>query len=747
MINSFLKSLKNPQTITLLILCLIFFVVPFLIQGTDYIVGGDDMKLYYIFPEMYLKNYSFNIASDNTLAGALTGYSSVSYFAPFFAVIYILKFIPVNTQAFMYGLNFAFGFFFFYKFLGLYIDIKNTWNVFLAKVLASVFYIFSPFLNETLYSHQLMHLYLVAILPTTLFLFIKGIRGKDLRYVLGSVLLFSIVSTTYNSLPFTASFAIPLFPILIYEFWNNKKTFLVFSLIAVSVFVGLNFYWIFHIVYGVFHNTGLTNNIALFSTGDSNTDNIRIVMGVSRLFSPLNQIFQTMISGVYIFHSLTQAIGILFILVILIAGSLLSIEGNNKTSTRYSLFLFSLLLSWFLFSPNFGNWGPNLFLFFTKTVPLFGMFRNMYDKFAPALAFFYAVSFGISLATLVTSIKNKKLVNILFICLAVVLLIHTPRLLSPFANDRESLTRITGQFNDDYMNLLKYIKTIPDASRVAWIPLNAATYANIEDKNGNFYSGLSPFRVLANRSDYTGRFSFLTQKDVFLGDKVFLWLKNGEYEKVGETLQKVNARYIIVDHQTLPQSMQSFMFGGEDKLLLTYQGEEFQKEILGEKIRDFGLRYSLYYINGKYANDTLFLSDEISSFPDTFNNLDYRKITSSHYKGTVTNLSSDKKLVFLDPFNSDWKLYLIKDGKRELYQNGKNTVAFDYANAWDINYEELKTYYGNFITYTSDSTFMFDWELYFEPQKYTIYLYSISISVFLIVISYIFWPRKADKLP
>ncbi len=700
------------------------------------------MKLYYLFPKEYLQNFSFNIITDNTLAGAMTGYASVAYFAPFFFVIYILKFIPVNAQALMYGLNFACGFLFFYKFLSLYITGKDTnWRVFISKTLASIFYVFFPILNETLYSHQLMHMYLISILPATLYFFILGVRNKNLKAICLSILIFSIFSTTYNGLPFTAAFAICLIPLMLYEFWKNKKSFLIYLVIAGITFLFLNLFWIFHIVYGVVHNTGLTNSVALFSSGDASNDNLRIVAGVSRMFSPLNQVFLTLKSGVYTLTSLSQILSVVFLAVILIAVIALK-NTKNEVSTIFYLFLLSLMISWFLFMPNFGNWGPNLFLYFTSHVPLWGMFRNMYDKFSLTFGFFYAASFGVSLAIIAQSIKGDFAVKVLFSIIILVLFFNIPRVLNPFTKDRESLTRISGEFNQDYTELISYVKSIPDASRIAWLPLNAPTYASIEDTNGNFYTGLSPMRILANKSDFAGRFSFLTQQDVYLGDKVFQWLKEGDYARVAATFQNLNIGYLIIDHQLPPPEMQSFFYGGEKRELLDFQGEQFQKEILGLKVRDFGHRYSLYTINTNYANDTLFLADNYNDFPVFPTSLTYTKEASFQYNGEIKNLNENKKFIFLDPFNSDWTLYLVKNGKDIPYKSSRNIVAHGYANAWDLDYAEIKNDYTPYITLSDNGSVDFKWKLYFEPQKYNKYVYLLSLVTFILTISYIIIPKR-----
>lgn len=712
------------------IICLLLFIAPIILMGRNYIVGGDDMKLYYLFPKEYLENFTFNLISENTLAGAITGYGTVSYFAPFFAFILLLKTILpfLNTQAVMYGLNFSLGFFFFYKFLQLYIpNLKKIWKLEIVLIIASVSYVFSPFLNETLLSHQMMHLYLISIVPAVFYYLIRAIREGEIRYALISVLIFSIFSTTLNSMPYFAAYVICLLPLLFYEIVHSgKKSFLPVIISGISCIL-LNFYWIFFFILGIIHNTGLSE---AFSGTSFENENIRIATGVSTLFSPLNQIFQTMIPGTY--HiSLLIFFNILYITLIVVAGYLVK-KAEKKT---YYLVLLCFLVSWFFFSPNFGSWGPNLFVWLTKNIPAWGMFRNMYDKFAPAFAFTYALAFGYGLSLIIPKL-NRRFTIVLLTIFTFVTLLHLPNILNPFAKDRDGLSKITGDFNPDFWNLVSYFKTNDNQSRVLWLPLNAPTYVAIEDSNtGNYYTGLSPFRVLAGRSDLTGKYSFLTQHDIFLGDKVFDDLKNGNYDKVGTVLQELNVGFIIVDHQKVPRNLEEYYYGGVGLPLLNYQDASFRSEILGDKLADFGSRYSVYEINPRYA------SNHISLENDKAGGIHYSKINSEEYSIDVTHLSTDTQLQFFDAYNKEWNLQI---GDID-YAKSQNTVLNDYANSWHLNKSEIEQKYPKNITKNTDGSINFQLHLFFSPKRYNTFVYGVSTLALATILLYLCIPKRIFK--
>lgn len=706
-------------------ICCLLFIIPILLMGDRYIVGGDDMKLYYIYPDAYLKNYTFNLISDNSWSGALAGYTANAYFAPFFATIWVLKtLVPfMNTQALLYGLNFVLAFLFFYKILSLYIDTQTQSRSLsvTAKVIASFAYIFSPFLDSSLFSHQMMHMYLVSLVPVCLYLFVRGIRSSKIHYVLGSVLVFSLFSTTYNAMPYFAAYLVCLLPILLYEMFQNKTRFVFYGLLSALVFLCLNMYWIFHLLNSSLSNTGLP---PAFGGEIFENENVRIASGVSRMFSPLNQLFQTTISGQYFITDLFQKLQVIPVIIILVGAYQSSISRN----TRYFVVLLSFLLSWYFFSPNFADWGPSLFVWLTQHVPFWGMFRNMYDKFAPALAFCYALCFGVSLHFIIITkfVNLKRISYVICIILLAVTFTHIPRIINPFASDRESMFRITGKFNNDFQELITYLSNDTSESRVLWLPLNVPTYTLIKDtESDSYYSGLSPLRVLSDRTDIAGRFSFLTQNDIFLGDKVFSWLKEKEYVRVANLLRELNVSYVIVNHEEVPQSLQSFYYG-TDSNLLEVQGKAFQEEILGKKIQDFGSTYSLYYINDKYRND---------KFMITSGELTYKKTGNDEYSVKISNLSEETTLAFLEPFNNEWKIELLNNGAAPIDLESK--VIYDYANSWRINPTILVKDYSKFITMNSDGSIDLVARIYFYPKNYNMIIYTISIVSAIIVAIYI----------
>lgn len=726
---------------------LLLLIIPLIVGGKYYYVGGDDLKLYYLFPNEYLQNYTFNIVSDNSLGGAKIGYYPVSEIGPFLIfILFLKKSLPlINTQYLMHGFNYAFGFLFFYLFLGFWISDKRFSNI-ITKTNASLFYVFSPLLIQTLYNHQLLPMYLVSIIPTVLFFFMQGIIVKRSVYTLLAALIYSIFGLPINNLPWTVGMAITLIPLFLWLLKRNPVSFLTNSVIFVITFVLLNIHSVYHLFNSSFFAKGLGNVLENYSSAEFIAENKRGILGAATLFSPLSQ-FLLVLDNPGIKRLIPYPIvNSVFIVVISFSTLFFSKIKSKKIKDGYVLAFVGFLIAWFSFSPNFGSWGPQTFLYIVTKFPFLTMFRNMFDKFALPLSFYYAFLFAFSLTILARKYSNKVMIFVLLIS-SLVTIYNGILLFSQNKVHEGTNATITGEFNDDYKNLENYLSSLKNASTIMWVPLTAPNYVSIEDKylSGHYYSGLSPLRVLSSRADYSGRFAFMISKDIFRGDKILKLIQDKRFDDFAREIQRLNVKYIIVDHQVFPESMQSFLYDA-DRKYLNMQNEDFMKVILGKKLKDFGSRYSLFEINEKYNNDKLYLTLDLNMFPKDFGNLQYEKLTSSSYRIHIRNLQGVQKLVFLDPFYKEWSLYFEKDGQRIPFQNHQNFVVFDYANGWNIDPTVIKKEFKNFYKKNASNGIDFDLVLSFEPEVISPVLFNISTLTYVISFLIIFNWGITEKL-
>jgi len=710
-------------------------LTPILIFGNKYYVGGDDTRLYYLFPDHFLKSFAVNIISDNALGGANTGYNSAAHFIPFLIFIKFLKtLLPfLNTQYLMYGLNYSFAFIAFFLFISIWIKGKSI-TVFFIKIIASLFFVWSPFLATSLYVHQLPSIYLVSLMPAILYFFSRAVLEKKYSYSVVSIVLFSVLSTTLNTLPWSLPILITGVPLFIYLFIKDKRSFVVNILILFFLGVLLNVFWLFHFVYSNLSNSGIASSAEYYSTDEYNRANIQGIMNLSRILNPLVPIILKKDFRFLENFNLVDLRNVIFIFVITFSSFWINAKKSRPVKSILWVSISGLLLSWFLFSPNFSDWGPNYFLKFVTTFPYGIMFRNMYDKFALPLAFYFAYTLSLSLFLVNKNLKNRYVKHSFLLLIFVVVLSNSKFFfLKPITEDVGDRGFVSGTFNKDFNDLVGFLEAQDNASRILWIPMTAPNYVVVEDGklSGQFYSGLSPLRILANRSDYVGRYSFLLPGDVFYGDKIFKLVQERDYENFAKELQKLNVRYLVYNKQDIPEEMKDYIYD-QDRKYLNLQDDKFKNYVFGRKIRNFGEHYTLYEINDEFLNDKLYVTPDVQKFLSVFTDLEYSKEASYLYQVKIMNLKSPTNLVFLEPYYKDWVLY-VSNGEVILpYKKGENFLVHDWANAWEIDPKEIKEIFDrSFYKTNGDGSIEINLSLYFEPQKFNKKLYFTSISAYL----------------
>lgn len=727
-----MRILRNRKFLLLFLITLILILIPQLFWGKLYIVGGDDSRLYYIFPQQFLDNFVFKISSDNILS-TIAGYSSRSFLAPIIFIIFLLKKIPfLNVQFLMYGLNLGLGFLFFYCFLGLFIKNDSSYK-FNVKIVASLFYIFSTYLINTLYVNQLLAVYLIFTMPCSLYLFLKGAREEKIALVLLSVLVYSIFSSTFNTVPWSLALFIILIPVFIYFFFEKKIIFLKYGLIFFITFVLLNLHWLLNLFYSYYNNTGSVSALEYYSSGQFKLGSGLLIKQVAGIFSPLNAVFNerdTMIIKNYSFLTLLKGI---FFLVIVSAGLFIK-KTEHPLKKYYLVSLSSLLLAFFFFSPNFGDWSANVFIFLNDNVPFFSMFRNMYDKFSFALAFSYAFAFAISATVLAEKIKNKKSILVFLIIFLIIIFVNARFFIFQTNNDTKAFNSISGIFKNEFYNLTTYAANIIPGSRFLWLPLNYPSYAYLEDANNkeHFYFGTSPFSILTKKLDYTGYLSFGTGGDPDLGGKIFKAIEEKRYSYVGSTFQKLNINYIIDNREKLPNEAKAFLYSGN---MLQIQDKDFRNAILGKEVRNFGNTYVLYEINPDFKSNLFYLANNANDSYVSDMNVKFSQKSNSEYTIILRNIKGKKVLVFQDLYNKGWVLFLSGNKKNIVYQKESNiSLHNNFANGWFMDTEKIKKQFGKeFYTENSNGSINITLSLNFYPQK-LVYIGSIISLITLLSI-------------
>ena len=385
------------QPYALCVIAIALFLIPNLFWGNLYIVGGDDARLYYLYPLEYLKNFSFNVMSGNTLGGNL-GYMPVSYSAPNIAFLAVLKYLfPfVHTQFISYGFIFSLGFLFLHLFFQ-ELTPKKTPFTFAGSIVASLFYIASPYITKTYFQSQFISIFLLMVLPVCLYLFISGLRRKNAARVVASSLFYSVFGASVFGFPWLLPVFLTLIPFFVYLALRYGRYFWRMMIVFIAVFILCNAYWIIHYIIPLLGKTDEANYAATLVSDSFVLQNSNLVSSLLYLNSPINQIIHHIrISWLDRQGAgIGQTIGIVYLAVILVAGTLLH-KVKKSTKILFLTVTGGLLLAMLFFTPNFGLWNLQLFQYLITHIPFFVIFRNMHDKFALAMAFYYAFALWIS---------------------------------------------------------------------------------------------------------------------------------------------------------------------------------------------------------------------------------------------------------------------------------------------------------------------------------------------------------------
>lgn len=665
----------------------LIFVNRIMVSGRLYDVGGDDTRLYYIFPKEILLNFCGNIISNNTL-GTNGAYASVASLAPITLLALIVKsVIPFfNTQSVMMAINISGGFLFFYLLSGLFVKERSVRNVLIRSV-SSLSYVLSVYLIRTVYDHQLLAIYIVGYFPAVLYFTFLGIIKDDMFYTLFGAFVYSLFSGTMLTVPWFGAALFSIFPALCLFVYRYRKVALKHAFLFAIVTVFLNASWLSHQVYPFIAGSRSTGILSKVMSQELRQNNVDLIQSLSHLNEPINQ-FSAYLRSSWsdrMNMQIYQMWGIVYFVLVLTAGLMLGQVSRNLKG-MYLVTAGILLWTMTLVTPNFGDWNVGMFVFFNNRIPLFTMFRNMYDKFAYPMAFAYASVLTVSLVIVDKSIRNRKLFAAILVIVTAVTISNARTFLFPVYTDGGFSTRISGNFNPDYISLAKYIRNMHEPSRFLWLPLNFPSYSVIADAEnpGHYYFGSSPLQFIAGSSDYTGFQSFATESDPDLNFKLMGLFKEKKYNDVARILQRMNVKYVIVDHQKITGS-------GWDRLnlfgIIESQTPEFYTTLLGKRLRDFGITYTLYEVNPNFKNDKIFLTDELGDTIGSIEPVTFKRVSESEYDIWITSPDKQKFLAFLEPYNSLWELSLVNplNGKLTLLPRNGHTKIYRYGNGYALD--------------------------------------------------------------
>jgi hypothetical protein len=572
-----------------------------------YYLGGDDTRLYYLYPWDYFINYASKTGKDIAISNVSTFLPPRSI-APFVLLLSFVKTILpfINLQGLFYSLNIIFGVYFFYRFT-LYITKDKALyskNIFF---ISSCMYVFSIFNFYTLFNSQLMAIYLISIFPFFLYIFTKSIYEKKIYLLLPVAIVFTVFGVTSVSSFWFVATLITVLPLLVYISVPHFRRFVGYGFVLAALLLLCNIYWLVYLPQTtlVDKSANAVNSVVSQDFLLENANGVRSTSEINSLFYPLLNLYHRQIQINFnwpylpIFQSwyfILLPFNIFFISAVFIAGFYMS--PSSKKTFLYVASAFSFIISLYLFTVNvgsltIGNPGISLYVWMVNHIPGFVVFRNMYDKFGHAMAFTFAFLIGMSSLIILQKWKDIKFHKIYIACFGVLVVLQSVPFLTnrfntiPVWTTSHVFQGITS-FNDDYQNLAEYIGKQNESGRYLVLPLSTGNVIPIADGNlpNHYYVGVSPLLILSGKNDYSGFLSFGTDEKP-IKDAVI----NHDFDSIDSILRRGSVSYVIVNKDIPEELAHGYMYPDG---IFDIEDEEFQSHFLGEKIKDFGNRYSLY---------------------------------------------------------------------------------------------------------------------------------------------------------
>lgn len=765
---------NNSKKIILinLLVVVLFLILPYYIFEGKLFIGGDDTRLFYVYPLDWIKNISFfSWFNFSSLGSNNPNQFTIPTLIPF-ALLDILFSNDMFLNYLVFSLVFIAGFLSFQLLISGIIKLENS-RMRLAALLGGLFYVCSPIIIASQISSFLYSVWLISLLPVLTYLFIRYLNSNNFKYVFFAVIFCLLFSISMFSVPWILGYVLSVIPglfIALFLYSRKqvglfiKKMFTFFGIIALS-----QSFWLLPTIMSVlsFDKTSFGSQSISVELGDDFANTVS-ASATGNVVLPLLNLFHRQIAfdfnwslkEIFIyFYDKTFLLNIFFVGIFFYLLLNYRKVFNKSENKVFLIILISFITSLFLFTVNVGFLNDLFNLL--RYIPGFLMFRNFYDKFNLAYILLYSIVITISLVILNRQIKNKiilVLINAIFLILIVVNFLPTKQLLnSPIWTTKNIYSNAV--ISDEYLGFMKDVgNEVRLSGNILSIPLNIAGYTLIKGSSENdIFIGRSPIQLFTRVNDFSGDLSFSPQETSDLNKSI----KNRDYEEINNFLNTHNINYIFLTKNIPKEIMSSYLF---DPLLPSFQDKEFLNALTDKMVvKSYNDNYELYSVKDK--------SSVLQS-----KNIYFQKINPVKYHLYIQNIKNSQDLLFLDSFSDGWKLFLQKNpsnlncnnssisvegivecgGIREYFSindlkysltrnifNNSHDIVYDYANYWKLNTEEvISNYPKDYYVQNSDGSLNIELVLYFVPQNYFYYGTAITIIVFLFFPIYFLIKKK-----
>lgn len=764
------KIINNKIILINTIVCILILLLPYYLFEGKLFIGGDDTRLLYVYPWEFLTNISFFSWYNFSSVGS---FNPNQFSLPFTAVWSILATIIPSKFIIDYlsfSLPLLLGYLYFQKLAG---EILGKASGQLEIGIGAMLYIFSPILIYNQLSVFLYAAWLIGLLPILSYYYLRYLRLEQ-KLDIFKACLFSIwLSLALFSIPWLLGFILPVFIGFIFSttFYKRKAIFYVVkkSLVFLTFLFITQLFWLLPFVMSFFgggNNFG--GKVLSQQVADTFKSTVLATASGNPLF-PFINLFHRQIAFDYnwglrsvyeIFYDKILIINIVYI--ILFFGGIFFVKKvlDKMELIQYTTLLISFITSLFFYTVNIG---PLKELFLALgSLPGMVMFRNFYDKFALGYTLLFALLMTYSLVIIAKRFPSKRYLfaGIIALVSLINLLPIKDTIVRPLWKTTDIYSNITIPTEyTDFMN--QVMITTPVSTNIMTLPYNIASYSIIKDESSNnVFAGTSPVKVFSGINDYAGYLSFPSY-EAGLVDK---YIKERDYQNLQEVFKKYNISYLFVTNN-VPQTVKdSYLF---NKTVLPSQDEDFIANLSEKKL-----------ITSKKNNYVLYALKQPQSTIQP-QNIIYKRINPTTYRIHISHMPSKQKLIFLESYHKQWKLYPISYSNHEwcsnfypkdkLQQECQSELQLFTSNAWSallqrpffvsthkiynernnqwiIDQQTIKNLGDSYYKTNNDGTIDVEFVLYFLPQSYFYLGQLISIGTIAALFVLILKKKHYEKM-
>lgn len=610
---------RNPGFWMSLLVIAFLLALPYWIFEGRLFIGGDDSRLFYVYPWEFLREYGWSSWFHFSSVGME---NPNTFLLPLLGILGLLKLVVASPVVFSYlafSAPFILGYLFFIRLVREVVVVGENyrWEI----LLGGLVYILSPIMIINQWSVFLYAVWLVAMLPLSLYYFIRFWRTGSFRYVVIHAVWLVVFSLAFFSIPWVLGIMIPLTAGVVVGLVRAGRTTALRFVKRAGIFYGfaaaLQSFWIVPMLVSLLspEEASFTGQSLSAETGGTFSDTVNATSRGTVIYPLLNLFhrqvafdFDWELREVYTaLYDQTWPLN-LVLLGVIVAGILLVRQMHRRERRIFGPAVVALGVALLFFTVNVGPFKQ--FFLWLGSVPGFVMFRNAYDKFALGYVFLYAAVFTLSLVTVSRVLRQRLRITLLVLVGAAIVVGALPikQLVDkPLWLTNTGTTTILPAEYTDFMKGVK--RRVPETANILSVPLGVTTYSIVkEESSDRVYAGRSPVSLLSGRNDFSGTGSFLPSLQPVVGEM----LRSGDYQSLRNLLLSHNVGYILETRNIPPSVRKSYLFKREE---LEQQQGRFREALFGVPVvSSRNKHYVLYKLKGS-SKQTLVTTPSVQYDP------------------------------------------------------------------------------------------------------------------------------------